>query len=167
MITLNGMMVLTARTRFREIQMLRGFTTINYWIDDMDAAIKWYGKLLGKEPYFVREDDQGPAYVEFRVGDYDDELGLISRRYAPEGTTDAPAGVVMYWHVDDVQAAYDKLLSLGAKTHQRIMPLGEAGWVVGSVSDPFGNVIGLMHSPHYVEVLERLQPEGKLTDLKE
>jgi hypothetical protein len=28
----------------------------------------------------------------------------------------------------------------------------EAGFVTGSVLDPFGNILGLMHSPHYVEV---------------
>jgi predicted enzyme related to lactoylglutathione lyase len=132
--------------------MLRGFTTVNYWVDDMEAAIKWYSELLGIEPYFVRSDDQGPAYVEFRVGDYEDELGLIARRYAPPGTTAEPAGVIMYWHVDDVQAAFDHLLARGAKEHQPVTPR-QPPWVTASVSDPWGNVIGLMHSPHYLEVL--------------
>jgi hypothetical protein len=29
------------------------------------------------------------------------------------------------------------------------------GFVVASVVDPFGNIVGLMHSPHYLEVLDR------------
>ena len=30
--------------------MLRGFATINYWTDDMEAATRWYAELLGVEP---------------------------------------------------------------------------------------------------------------------
>jgi hypothetical protein len=26
---------------------LRGFATINYWTDDLEAATRWYTKLLG------------------------------------------------------------------------------------------------------------------------
>jgi hypothetical protein len=28
----------------------------------------------------------------------------------------------------------------------------EAGFVTASVVDPFGNILGLMHSPHFVEM---------------
>lgn len=30
---------------------------------------------------------------------------------------------------------------------------GEAGFVTASVIDPFGNVLGVMYNPHYVDVL--------------
>ena len=30
--------------------MLRGFATINYWTDDVQAAKRWYAELLGVEP---------------------------------------------------------------------------------------------------------------------
>ena len=33
---------------------------------------------------------------------------------------------------------------------------GEAGWVTASVVDPFGNILGLMHSPHYLEMLDSI-----------
>lgn len=58
--------------------MLRGFATVNYWADDLETAKGWYVELLGAEPYFER-----PGYYEFRVGDYQHELGLVDRRYAP------------------------------------------------------------------------------------
>jgi catechol 2,3-dioxygenase-like lactoylglutathione lyase family enzyme len=32
--------------------MLRGFTTVNYWADDVEAARDWYVQVLGIEPYF-------------------------------------------------------------------------------------------------------------------
>ncbi|MBK1783091.1 VOC family protein [Prauserella cavernicola] len=134
--------------------MLRGFTTITYFVDDVRAARRWYADMLGVEPYFERPDPDDPAYVEFRVGDYQHELGLIDSRYAPHDTATGPAGAVQYWHVDDVRASYARLLSLGAREHEAPVDR-EAGWVTASVVDPFGNIVGLMYSPHYLEVLGR------------
>ncbi len=128
--------------------MLRGFATISYWADDIEAAKRWYTDLLGIAPYFER-----PGYCEFRVGDYQDELGLIDRRYAPAGSATGPAGAVMYWHVDDVKAALARLLSMGATEYQPYTERGH-GFITASVVDPFGNVLGIMYNPHYVEVLE-------------
>jgi catechol 2,3-dioxygenase-like lactoylglutathione lyase family enzyme len=66
--------------------MLRGFATINYWADDLDAAKRWYTELLGVEPYFERPGPDGrPAYAEFRIGGYQHELGLVDRRWMPSG----------------------------------------------------------------------------------
>ena len=132
--------------------MLRGFATISYWADDVEAARDWYAELLGIEPYFIRPEQGPPAYVEFRVGDYQDELGIIDRRYAPEGAAGGVGGAVMYWHVDDVPATFDRLLSMGAREYQPITPR-EAGWVTASVVDPFGNVLGIVYNPHYLEML--------------
>jgi hypothetical protein len=30
--------------------MLRGFTTVNYWVDDVEAARDWYARILEIEP---------------------------------------------------------------------------------------------------------------------
>ena len=129
--------------------MLRGLTTINYWTDDVEAARTWYTELLGIEPYFVR-----PAYVEFRIGDYQHELGLVDRRYAPPGAPAEPGGALMYWHVDDVAAAFERLLALGAKEYQPVTRRGE-GFVTAAVVDPFGNVLGIMYNQHYLDTLKR------------
>jgi predicted enzyme related to lactoylglutathione lyase len=134
--------------------MLRGFTTVNYWADDVQAGRDWYAQVLEIEPYFVRPEEGPPAYVEFRVGPDQDELGLIDRRYAPSTASADPGGVVMYWQVDDVSAAVGRLLELGATEYQPVITR-EAGFVTASVVDPFGNVLGLMHSPHFVEMHER------------
>lgn len=133
--------------------MFRGLCNISYWADDVAAATKWYSEVLGVEPYFVRPEEGPPAYVEFRVGDSQDEVGLIDRRFAPARATSGPGGVITYWHVDDLQAALDRLLAMGATEYEPLTVRGEAGWVTASVVDPFGNVIGLMYSPHYVEIL--------------
>jgi predicted enzyme related to lactoylglutathione lyase len=136
--------------------MLRGFATISYWADDLEAAKDWYAELLGIEPYFVRPEEGPPAYVEFRVGDYQDELGIVDRRYAPEGAASGPGGVVMHWHVDDVAATFDRLLSMGAREYQPITPR-EAGWITASVVDPFGNILGIVYNPHYLETLASMK----------
>jgi predicted enzyme related to lactoylglutathione lyase len=127
--------------------MLRGLTTISFWAADLAAAKKWYAELLGIEPYFER-----PGYAEFRLGDYQHELGLIDSRYAPDPLASSPAGAVVYWHVDDVRASLEKLLSMGAKEHQPLTDRG-GGFVTASVVDPFGNILGIMYNPHYLEVL--------------
>ncbi|WP_188195835.1 VOC family protein [Nonomuraea sp. SYSU D8015] len=117
---------------------------------DFEAAKRWYADVLGVEPYYEIPD----AYAEFRIGDYQHELGLINSRYAPEGATGRPAGSIMYWHVDDLQATFDRLLSLGAEEYQPITERGEGkGFVTASVVDPFGNILGIMRNPHYLEVL--------------
>lgn len=132
--------------------MLRGFATISYFADDIPAAVAWYTELLGIEPYFQNPVDGPPAYVEFRVGDHQDELGLIDRRYAPHPRAAAPGGAVTFWHVDDVDAAVARLLAMGATTHDPITPRSD-GFVTASMVDPFGNILGVMYNPHYLEVL--------------
>jgi predicted enzyme related to lactoylglutathione lyase len=138
---------------------LRGFATINFWADDVAAAVAWYTQLLGVEAYFTRPAPGGrPAYAEFRIGDYQAELGIIDRAYAPPGTATEPGGAIMYWHVDDLDATVERLLSMGAEEYEPITPRGTTGFVTASVVDPFGNVLGVMYNPHYVEVLAATKP---------
>ena len=132
--------------------MLRGLTTVSFFADDVAAASAWYARVLGLEPYFTRAVAGEPAYVEFRIGDYQHELGIIDRRFAPPGQPDQPGGAVVYWHVHDVTASYQRLLELGATSHEAVTERGP-GFVTASVADPFGNILGIMHNQHYLEVL--------------
>ena len=133
--------------------ILRGLTTVTFWAADLAAATRWYTELLGIEPYFVRPHPPEPAaYVEIRIGDYQHELGLVDARYAPPAAQAGPGGAVAYWHVDDLRGAYEQLLGMGATTYEEPVER-EAGFATAAVVDPFGNVLGLMHSPHYLDVL--------------
>jgi predicted enzyme related to lactoylglutathione lyase len=139
--------------------MLRGLAQLIFFADDMDAAKRWYSDLLGMEPYFERSGpDGGLAYLEFRIGDYQHEFGIIDRRYAPHPHPAAggPAGEIANWHVDDVSAALDRLLSMGASEHEPRIDRGDSGWVTASVVDPFGNVLGITYNPHYMEIRRRV-----------
>jgi catechol 2,3-dioxygenase-like lactoylglutathione lyase family enzyme len=144
--------------------MLRGFTQVRFHTTDLTAAKRWYTELLDIEPHI----DQ-PEHADFRVGDYQHELILLDSRYARDmsrldststapagrrtvGPVTQPAGAVVYWHVDDVPATVARLLSMGAKPHEAPRDFGE-GLIGASVVDPFGNILGIMYSPHFLDVL--------------
>lgn len=130
---------------------LRGMATVNYFADNVAAARDWYSELFGVEAYFQMPSRDNPAYIEFRIGDDADEFGIIDRKYAPEGMQQGPGGAILLWHVDDIEAAFARLKALGATEYDPITKRGETGFVTASVVDPFGNVLGIMYNPHYVE----------------
>ncbi|GAA1825288.1 VOC family protein [Agromyces salentinus] len=135
--------------------MLRGIATVNCYVDDPAAAAAWYAKVLGFEPYFTRANPDGNAgYVEFRIGDHQQELGFIDRRYSPAGLSTDAGGTIIHWHTDDLEGSLDRLIELGATP---LLPITEhgPGFVTASVIDPFGNVLGVMTNTHYLEMLGR------------
>jgi len=123
--------------------ILRGLANVSFFADDLGAARTWYADFLGLEPYFVRD-----GYIEFRLGDHNDELGIVDHRYSPE--QGGPSGAIPYWHVDDVAATYRRALDRGATVHDEIRERGE-GFVTASVTDPFGNVLAFMSNPNWLE----------------
>lgn len=132
---------------------LRGLSTLTFYAADLDAAKTWYTALLGTDPYFNK-----PGYIEFRIGDYQHELGIIDSRYAPGGPDAKPGGAIAYWHVEDINATFDHLLSMGATAFEPVIDRGGNGFITASVVDPFGNVLGIMQNPHYQEVRTQLLP---------
>jgi predicted enzyme related to lactoylglutathione lyase len=132
--------------------ILRGLANVSFYAADLEAAKKWYGELLGVEPYF-----NVPGYTEFRIGDYQHELGIIDSAYAPEGATNSPAGAIVYWHVDDLKGTLEKLISAGATLYQPITDHsgGKETFVTASVVDPFGNILGIMKNVHYLDILSQ------------
>jgi predicted enzyme related to lactoylglutathione lyase len=130
---------------------LRGFATVRCSAADVVSSAAWYAEFLGVPPYYERPGPDGrPAYIEFRIGDRQAELGIVDSRFGPPA--DPPGGAVLYWHVDDVQATFARLLAIGATESQPITSRGE-GFVTTAVIDPFGNVLGIMYNPHYVAML--------------
>ncbi|MFE9750003.1 VOC family protein [Saccharothrix saharensis] len=131
--------------------MLRGLTTTSFFADDLDAAATWYTHFLGIEPYFKVPG----GYIEFRIGDYQHEFGIVNSAYAPHDTHTGPAGAITYWAVDDLHATLDRLTELGATPHDQPTVRGE-GYTTASVIDPFGNILGIMTNAHYHATLDRL-----------
>ena len=113
--------------------IFRGLRTVVYEVADLEGAKAWYAGALGKPPYFDE-----PFYVGFNVGGY--ELGLLP--------SSEPVGPVTYWGVPNADAAFARLVELGAREHAAIHDVGD-GIRLGSVFDPFGNVLGVIENPHF------------------
>ena len=115
-----------------------GLRTVIYHAPELDKSKAWYSTVLGIEPYF----DQ-PFYVGYNVGGY--ELGLDPDANSTPG---GKGGAVAYWGVADAEAAYRRLLSLGATERSGVQEVGE-GIQVATVFDPFGNIFGIIENPHF------------------
>jgi predicted enzyme related to lactoylglutathione lyase len=117
--------------------MIHGLRTAAYPAPDLARAKAWYTEAFGVAPYFDE-----PFYVGFNIGGF--ELGLVPD--AP--LAKSPGGVVAMWGVDDVAAECNRLHALGATVHEEPKDVG-GGIVCASVLDPFGNILGLIHNPHF------------------
>ena len=118
--------------------MFLGLRTAIYHVDDLTKAKDWYTSILGFGPYFDE-----PFYVGFNVAGY--ELGL------QPGGSDAAGkaeGVVAYWGVENAEAAFKRLLELGATNHEAVQDVG-GGIKVATVKDLFGNVFGIIENPDF------------------
>jgi glutathione S-transferase len=115
-----------------------GLRTAKYRATDLARARAWYSEVLDQAPYFDE-----PFYVGFDVGGF--ELGLDPD---PADPGEGPGGVTVYWGVADAEAAYGRLLALGAREHAVPQDVGE-GIRIGAVLDPFGNVFGFVENPNF------------------
>jgi lactoylglutathione lyase len=112
---------------------LRSLRTCIYQVYDLALAKEFYSQALGKDPYFDE-----PYYVGFDVDGH--ELGLdpdVSKR--PPGGS----GVIGYWRVEDINAAWQHLTTIGATSIELPHAVG-VDLQVSIVADPFGNYIGLL-----------------------
>jgi predicted enzyme related to lactoylglutathione lyase len=115
-----------------------GLRTTGYKVSDITKAKEWYADVLGIQPYFDE-----PFYVGFNVGGY--ELGLqpVETEADKHGSRSTA-----YWGVNDVQAMYTTLLQKGATAIEEPTEVG-GGIIVASVSDPWGNALGIICNPHF------------------
>lgn len=115
--------------------MFLGLRTVIYPAPDLAAVKAWYTKVLGDAPYFDE-----PFYVGFAVGGF--ELGLL-----PDATpgTNGPQSL---WGVASIEAAYSRLLELGAVALEPVTEVG-GGIKVAAVQDPFGNRLGIIENPNF------------------
>jgi predicted enzyme related to lactoylglutathione lyase len=115
-----------------------GLRTAIFSVAELSAVKDWYAEFFAKQPYFENE-----AYVGFEVAGY--EFGLFA---SPSGQSPGPGSATSYWGFDDIDAAWARLIELGATEHEAIADVG-AGIRIGAVQDPFGNVFGVIHNPGF------------------
>jgi predicted enzyme related to lactoylglutathione lyase len=117
--------------------MFQGLRTVIYHVDDIEQAKAWYSSVLGFAPYFNE-----PFYVGFNVGGF--ELGLDpDLSGVSKGNNE-----VAYWGAEDAEAELRRLIELGAEGHKGVQDVG-GGIRVGTVKDPFGNLIGIIENPNF------------------
>ena len=118
--------------------MTTGMKTVIYPVNDIAAAKRLYGSLLGVPPSMDEV-----YYVGFEVDGQD--IGLD-----PNGHSKGMTGPVGYWHVDDINESLEALLEAGAETQQPISDVG-GGKLIASVKDADGNGSGSSKHPTGVD----------------
>lgn len=115
-----------------------GLRTVIYRVPDIERAKSWYSAAFGIAPYFDE-----PFYVGFSVGGF--ELGLD-----PDMSEGGPGegGSLAYWGVASLDESLPNFLNEGGAVRSATRDVG-GGIRVASVTDPFGNVIGLIENPHF------------------
>jgi predicted enzyme related to lactoylglutathione lyase len=112
----------------------QGIKTVLHPVSDLAAAKPVYTALLGIEP---------SADADYYVG-YDTEgqhIGLV-----PGGGPQGMTSPVAYWHVPDIEAKLAEVTAAGATVKDPVRNVG-GGRLVATVTDPDGNVLGLLQDP--------------------
>jgi catechol 2,3-dioxygenase-like lactoylglutathione lyase family enzyme len=115
--------------------------SVRYMVDDVEAAVAFYTKLLGFEPTF----NAGPAFAEVRRGN----LRLLlagptssAGRPMPDGTKPEPGGWNrVHFVVDDIDAEIARLRDGGGQFRNDVVD-GPGGKQI-LLLDPSGNVVEL------------------------
>ena len=109
----------------------QGIKTVLHPVTDLAAAKAMYSALLGVEP-----TADAPYYVGFDAEGQ--HIGLV-----PGGGQQGMAGPVAYWHVADIEAKIAEVTAAGATLKEAAHDVG-GGRLVATVTDPDGNVLGLL-----------------------
>jgi predicted enzyme related to lactoylglutathione lyase len=108
-----------------------GIKTVLHPVSDLAAAKAVYAALLGVGP----QTDE-PYYVGFEAEGQ--QIGLV-----PDGGPQAITSPVGYWHVPDIEAKLAEVTAAGASVREPAHDVG-GGRLVATVTDPDGNVLGLI-----------------------
>jgi len=114
-----------------------GLRTTIYKVSDLIVAKQWYANAFEIKPYFDE-----PFYIGFNIGGF--ELGLLPDK----NNTVKGENVLTYWGVDDIRKVYEKLIQLGATSHEKPTNVG-GELMVATVKDPWNNIIGIIYNPKF------------------
>jgi predicted enzyme related to lactoylglutathione lyase len=109
----------------------QGAKTLLHPVSDVEKAKAVYAALLGTPP---QTDD--PYYVGFEAEGQ--HIGLV-----PGGGPQGMTSPVAYWHVADIEAKLAEVTAAGATLKDPTRDVG-GGRLVATVTDPDGNVLGLL-----------------------
>jgi len=109
----------------------QGIKTVLHPVTDLEAAKAVYSALLGVSP-----SADAPYYVGFEAEGQ--HIGLV-----PGGGPQGMTSPVAYWHVADIEAKLAEVTAAGATLKEPPRDVG-GGRLVATVTDPDGNVLGLL-----------------------
>ncbi|MET7327510.1 VOC family protein [Nonomuraea sp. NPDC005650] len=109
----------------------RGIKTVLHPVSDLARAKAVYAALLGVPP-----QTDSSYYVGFETEGQ--HIGLVPGG-GPQGMTEP----VAYWHVADLEAKLAEVTAAGAVVKEAAHDVG-GGRLVATVTDPDGNVLGLL-----------------------
>jgi predicted enzyme related to lactoylglutathione lyase len=112
----------------------QGIKTVLHPVSDLATAKAMYTALLGVPP-----QSDTPYYVGFEAEGQ--QIGLV-----PNGGPQGMSSPVAYWHVPDIEAKLAEVTAAGATLHEPARDVG-GGRLVATVTDPDGNVLGLLQDP--------------------
>ena len=112
---------------------MKDVSLITYTVADMDKAKRFFGELIGSDPYA-----DSPGYVGYKSGDM--EIGLVP------GPDKSEAGGLAYWTVSDIAASVQALVAAGGTVVREITDVAY-GLLVAAVKDPNGSLVGLRQFP--------------------
>ena len=111
----------------------QGIKTVLHPVSDLAKAKTVYAALLGVAP--VADSDY---YVGFEAEGQ--QIGLV-----PGGAAQGMTSPVAYWHVADIEAKLAEVTA--ADVPRRLLEGAAGGRLVATVTDPDGNVLGLLQDP--------------------
>jgi predicted enzyme related to lactoylglutathione lyase len=109
----------------------QGIKTVLHPVSDVAKAKAVYTALLGVPP--VADESY---YVGFEAAGQ--HIGLV-----PGGGSQGMTAPVAYWHVPDIEAKLAEVTAAGAAVKEPAHDVG-GGRLVATVTDPDGNVLGLL-----------------------
>jgi predicted enzyme related to lactoylglutathione lyase len=112
----------------------QGIKTVLHPVSDLDAAKAVYTALLGIAP-----QADSSYYVGYDAGGQ--HIGLL-----PGGGPQGMTSPVAYWEVPDIEAKLTELTAAGATVQEAARDVG-GGRLVATVTDPDGNVLGVLQDP--------------------
>jgi predicted enzyme related to lactoylglutathione lyase len=111
-----------------------GIKTVLHPVSDLATAKAVYAALLGVQP-----QTDSAYYVGFEAAGQ--QIGLV-----PSGGQQGMTSPVAYWHVPDIEAKLAEVTAAGAAVKEPAHDVG-GGRLVATVTDPDGNVLGLLQDP--------------------
>jgi len=112
----------------------QGIKTVLHPVTDLARAKAVYTALLGIAP-----QADSPYYVGFDAEGQ--HIGLV-----PGGGPQGMTSPVAFWQVTDIEAKLAEVTAAGAAVKEPVRDVG-GGRLVATVTDPDGNVLGLLQDP--------------------